>query len=321
MSSRAGEGARAATGADGGVLFGGVEMGGTHVVCAVGTAPDDLRARVSLETTDPPATLAAIAAALAPHAPALTAIGVASFGPLVLDRHSPAYGHIDTTPKAGWSGTDVIGSLRAAIGVPVGFDTDVNGAALAETRWGAARGVGQFAYITAGTGIGGGGIVGGVPMHGRSHPEMGHIRIPRHPDDPLMRGTCPFHPDCWEGWAAKAAIERRWGVGTRASDLIAAEDLGLLAHYLGAGVANVICTLSPERVVLGGGIVLGGGDAGHRERLLRLVRAEVGAALGGYLPAYDEPGMLDTHIVAAALGADAGVLGAILLAAREAAAD
>jgi len=291
-----------------------VEAGGTSVVCAIGSAPEDLRERIVIPTADPPSTIGRIVAHLRRHARELDAIGIASFGPVELDPAAERYGHITSTPKPGWSDTDLVGPLAREFGVPVGFDTDVNAAALAEHRWGAARGLDTFVYITAGTGIGGGGLVAGAPMHGRTHPEMGHMRIPRHPADPLPRGACPFHEDCWEGWAAKGAIERRWGAGCRATDLTGA-DLGLLAHYLGAGIVNVICTLSPRRVILGGGIVLGGGDAAHRERLLALVRREVSALLGGYIQIPERGAELGRFVVPAALGADAGVLGGIVLAA------
>jgi fructokinase len=301
------------------VVFGGVELGGTSVVCAVGTGPGDLRDRAVIATAEPAATIGRVVELLRGHARELAVLGVASFGPLVLDRRSPRYGRIAATPKPGWAGADLIGPLARGLGVPIALDTDVNGAALAERRWGAARGLDTFVYLTAGTGIGGGGLVAGRTMRGLAHPEMGHMRIPRHPADPLQRGACPFHPDCWEGWAAKAAIERRWGVGRQATDLTEPADLALLAHYLAAGVANVICALSPQRVVLGGGIVLGGGDAEHRERLLALVRRETQALLGGYLEAPELGADIARYLVAPALGEDAGVLGAIALAQDEAA--
>ena len=297
------------------MLFGGVEVGGTTVVCAVGTSPSDLRDRAVIETADPAATIARVVARLRRHAPRLTAVGIATFGPVELDRRSPRHGHITTTPKPGWADTDLVGPLVRALRVPVGFDTDVNGAAIAERRWGAARGLGTVVYVTAGTGVGGGGVIAGRPMHGLLHPEMGHMRIPRHPRDPLRRGACPFHADCWEGWTARAAIERRWGEGTLATDL-GERELALLGHYLAAGIANVVLAISPQLVVLGGGIVLGGGDAAHRERLLALVRVEAARLLGGYVRALD--GGLDRYIVPPALGDDAGVLGAIALAERAA---
>jgi fructokinase len=271
-----------------------------------------------IATADPVSTLGRVVGHLRRHEGRLAAIGIASFGPVDLDRGSARYGRITTTPKPNWPGSDVVGPLARAFAVPIGFDTDVNGAALAESRWGSAQGLDTFVYVTAGTGIGGGGLVGGRPMHGLMHPEMGHMRIPRHPADPLARGACPFHPDCWEGWAAKGAIERRWGAGRMATDL-AESDLALLAHYLAAGIANVICAISPQRVVLGGGIVLGGGDAAYRERLLGIVRRETSELLAGYLRAPELSEGIERFLVAPALGADAGVLGGIALAHEEAA--
>jgi len=292
-------------------MFAGVEAGGTSFVCAVGTGPGDLRERAVIATGTPVETLAGVAAHLRRFE--LDAIGIASFGPLDLAR-----GRITSTPKPGWSGAELVAQLRAELGaLPVGFDTDVNGAALAEWRWGAATGLDTFVYVTVGTGIGGGGMAGGELMHGLIHPEMGHMRLPRHPLDPLATGACRFHPDCWEGWAASAAIEKRWGDGVQASDL-GGDELELLAHYVAAGVANIVCTISPQRLILGGGIVLGGE---HRERMLGSVRRQVAELLGGYLEAEELGAAIGDYIVAPALGADAGVLGAIALAERAARAD
>jgi fructokinase len=295
-------------------VFGGIEAGGTTFVCAVGTGPDHLRERTVIATRGPQETLADVIAALRGHE--LEAIGIAAFGPLDL-----AAGTIAATPKPGWAGADLRGAIGAAFaGVPIGFDTDVNGAALGEWRWGAARGLDTFTYVTVGTGIGGGGMVGGALMHGLLHPEMGHMRVPRHPRDPLSAGACPYHPDCWEGWAARAAIEKRWGEGVQASDLREGDELELLAHYVAAGVANIVCTLSPRRVILGGGVVLGGEHDEHRERMLAAVRRQVATLLNGYLDVAELGPRIADYIVAPALGDDAGVLGAIVLAERAAAA-
>jgi fructokinase len=298
------------------MLFGSVEAGGTKFVCALGSGPDDLRERVVIETRDPGPTIERVIDQLRPHRDRLAAIGLAAFGPIVLDRDSDRYGRLGATPKQGWEGTDLVGPL-AALGVPVGLDTDVNAAALAERRWGAAQGLDSVVYVTAGTGIGGGALVGGEPVHGLVHPEMGHIRIPRHPRDPLERGACPFHHDCWEGWAAGPAIELRWGSGVRATDLDDADALGLLAYYLAAGVVNIVLTFSPQRVIFGGGIVLGSANTTHTDRLLGLVRRETLSLLGGYIQADAVLKQIDEYLVPAKLGADAGVLGGIVLAQRE----
>jgi fructokinase len=292
-------------------MFGGIEAGGTTFVCAVGTGPDDLRERIVIATARPAETIASVAEHLRRFE--LEAVGIASFGPLDLAR-----GRIASTPKPGWAGTELVALVRTALGpLAIGLDTDVNGAALAEWRWGAARGLDSFVYVTAGTGIGGGAMAGGRTLHGLVHPEMGHMRLPRHPLDPLIAGACPFHPDCWEGWAAAGAIEKRWGDGVQASDL-RGEQLELLAHYLAAGVANIIFTISPQRVILGGGIVLGGEGGQHRERMLGSVRRQTVELIGGYLQAGELGAGIADYIVAPALGDDAGVLGAIVLAERAA---
>jgi fructokinase len=298
-----------------GAVFGGIETGGTKTVCAVGSGPGDLHDRLTVATTTPAETIGAVVAHLERHRGQLTAVGVASFGPLDLDRRSSAYGRIMRTPKPGWEGADLVGPLARALGVPVALDTDVNGAALAEARWGAARDLGTFVYVTVGTGVGGGGLSAGTLLSGLMHPEMGHMRLPRRDGDPLERGTCPFHADCWEGWAAKSAIERRWGAGVQASDL-GDRELELVAHYIAAGVVNIVRVLSPLRVVLGGGIVLGDGES-YRERLLALARAQAVALFGGYPPYPELAERIDRYVVAAQLGADAGVLGGIELARRE----
>ena len=278
-------------------LVGGVEAGGTKLVCAVGRGRD-VMAETRIATTSPAETLADAIAFFKDHAP-LAALGVASFGPIDLDPRSPAYGFITTTPKPGWAHTDVVGPLRRALGVPVAFDTDVNAAALAEQRWGAARDATSVVYVTVGTGIGGGAVVNGRPVHGLVHPEMGHARIPHDRAADPFAGACPHHGDCWEGLAAAPALAARWG---RPSETLPDEHPAweLEARYLALGLVNVILTLSPERVVLGGGVLA-------RAGLLARVRAQVAALIHGYVRAAD--------IVAPALGDRSGVLGALALAA------
>lgn len=283
----------------------GIETGGTKIACAAGTGPEDLTDRTTFATTDPDATLARIGDYIAAHREGLTAIGVASFGPVDLRRSSPTYGHVTATPKPGWSGTDVVGPLRQRFGVPVGFDTDVNGAALAEGRWGAARGLGSHAYVTVGTGIGVGLVVDGTVVHGLVHPEAGHLLVRRHPDDPFT-GRCPFHGDCLEGLAAGPALQARWGVP--APDLTGdtlARAVDLQAHYLGQLVAALVVIASPERIVLGGGVL-------ELEGLLDATRLAAAALLGGY-PHLPGGADLDEFLVRPALGDRAGVLGAVLL--------
>jgi fructokinase len=275
---------------------GGLEAGGTKFVCAVGRGPD-VAADTRIATTTPRETLARAIAFFRQHGP-IAALGVASFGPVDLDPRSPTYGFITTTPKPGWADTDVLGPLRAALGVPVAFDTDVNAAALAEHRWGAGRGVGSVVYVTVGTGIGGGAVVNGRPVHGLVHPEMGHVRIPHDRIADPFAGVCPRHGDCWEGLAAAPALTARWG---RPAESLPDDHPAwpMEARYLALGLVNAILTLSPERVVLGGGVLA-------RTGLLERVRTSVSELLGGYVRA--------AEIVAPALGERSGVLGALALA-------
>jgi fructokinase len=189
-------------------VYGGIEAGGTKWVCAIGSGPDDIRAMTRFPTTAPDETLSHAINFFRAHSEELTALGIASFGPVDLQPASPTWGHVTTTPKPGWANTDVAGALGGALDVPIGFDTDVNGAALAEHRWGAAQGLDTFIYLTIGTGIGGGGMIGGKLMHGLVHPEMGHIRVPHDCAADPFPGVCLFHGDCLEGLASGPAIER-----------------------------------------------------------------------------------------------------------------
>jgi fructokinase len=282
------------------MTYGGVEAGGTKWVCGIGTGPDDLHALETFPTTTPAETLAR-AAAFFDQNGGVAAIGIGSFGPIDLRA-----GRITTTPKPGWANTDVVSVLHDALGVPVAFDTDVNAAALGEGRWGAAVGLDTFCYFTVGTGIGGGVMAGGRLVHGLIHPEVGHMLIPHDRGRDPFTGSCPFHGDCFEGLAAGGAIERRWGRP--------AEELGdrsevweLEAEYLALGVVNVICIVSPQRVILGGGVM-------KQPSLLPLVRARVRELLAGYIVAPALADGVDEYIVGPALGDRAGVLGAIELA-------
>ncbi|MEM7587227.1 MAG: ROK family protein [Acidobacteriota bacterium] len=291
-------------------LWGGVEAGGTKFVCAVGTGPDDLRAEARFATTRPGETLARTVdffrAAVREHGE-LDGLGIATFGPADVDPKSPTWGHITTTPKAGWAGTDVAGTLGRELGVPVAFDTDVNGAALGEQRWGAALGLDSCVYVTIGTGIGGGGLVAGELMHGLLHPEMGHINVPRHPED-TFEGLCPFHGDCLEGLASGPAIEARTGTpGGELADDHPVWDIE--AHYLTALASNLTLILSPQRLIFGGGVM-------QRSRLYELVRRGLRRSLAGYLQVPEITEHMDRYLVAPRLGARAGVCGAIALASR-----
>lgn len=294
-------------------LLAAIEAGGTKFVCAVGTGPADLRAEARIPTTTPERTLAEVIAFFqavrGEHGP-FAALGVACFGPVDLDRSSPTYGHILSTPKPNWLDTDVVGRLGRMLGVPVAFDTDVNGAAIGEARWGAGRGHDPFVYLTVGTGIGGGVFVGGRPLHGLAHPEMGHLPVPHDRERDPFPGRCPYHGDCLEGLASGPAIEARWGrPGTALQEVPAVWDLE--AEYLGAAIASFVWTLSPRRVIVGGGVA---GTPG----LLARVRAQVSKRLGGYARHPVLLGDLSEFIVPPGLGGRAGVLGALAMAADRA---
>ncbi|MFC2046491.1 ROK family protein [Chloroflexota bacterium] len=289
-------------------LWGGIEAGGTKTVCAVGTGPGDLRAEVQFPTTTPDETIGRVIQFLREHQKSdpLAAIGIASFGPLDPNPDSPTFGYITTTPKPGWAHSDFAGAIRRELRLPVGFDTDVNGAALAEHRWGAAQGLDSFLYLTIGTGIGGGGMVHGRLIHGLHHPEMGHIRVPHDWTIDPYAGSCPYHGDCLEGLASGPALEERWG--QRAETL--PEDhpaWPLEANYLALGLVSLICILVPQRIIMGGGIM-------QQPCLFSLVRHKVQELLNGYLHVPMILEQIDDYIVAPALGNRAGVLGAIALA-------
>jgi fructokinase len=288
--------------------YGAIEAGGTKFVCAVGSGPDDIQAQVRIPTTTPRETLGRCLEFFRAQPP-LEALGVACFGPIDLRPGSPRYGHVTTTPKQGWRDANVVGPLQAALGVPVGFDTDVNGAVLGEWRWGAARGLSSALYVTVGTGIGGGALLDGQLAHGLVHPEMGHLLLPREVDDAAFEGVCPFHGGrCWEGLASGPAIERRWG---RPAELLPPEHPAwdLEARYLASALTTLVLVLSPERVILGGGVSRAPG-------LLPLVRARLLERLGGYVAADAVTRHVDSYVVAPLLGDRAGVAGALALAER-----
>jgi fructokinase len=283
-----------------------VETGGTKVLCAVGTGVDDVRAQARIATGTPRETLARAVAFFREQRAPVAALGIASFGPIDLDPRSATFGFITTTPKPGWAHTDVAGPFRAALGVPVAFDTDVNGAALGEHRWGAARDVDPFVYVTVGTGIGGGGIVNGRLLHGLVHPEMGHLRLPHDRAADPFSGTCPYHGDCLDGLASGRALRERWGAPAEslAPDHPA---WALEAEYLALGLVSIIGVLSPRRIVLGGGVM-------QQPQLLPRVRQRVVALLAGYVRAPAIVDDIDRYIVPPVLGDNAGVLGALALA-------
>ncbi|WP_420645182.1 ROK family protein [Candidatus Leptofilum sp.] len=289
-------------------LYGGIEAGGTKFVCAVGSGPGDIQAEARFPTTQPAETIQRaidfFQTQIAERG-TLAAIGIASFGPLDPHPNSPTFGHITTTPKPGWANADLVGPIRQAFNVPIGFDTDVNGAALSEGKWGAAQGLDTFLYFTIGTGIGGGAMVNGRLLHGLLHPEMGHITLPHDWEQDPFPGKCPYHGDCFEGMAAGPAIEARWQ--TKGQDLppdhFAWE---LEAHYIALAMRSFICTLSPQRIILGGGVM-------EQPQLFPQVRHKTLSALNGYVQSPAILDNIDTYIVPPGLGNQAGVLGAFAL--------
>jgi len=275
-------------------LLGAIEAGGTKFLCALATEQGDIVAEKRIETGAPQETIEQVAAFFRMPGVPLLAIGIASFGPIQLDRSASNYGFITSTPKREWRDFDIVGAVRSHFEVPIGFDTDVNAAALAEHHWGAAQRLGTFIYVTVGTGIGGGAMVEGALLHGRSHPEMGHIRIPH---DHAFRGVCPYHGDCLEGLASGVAMEARWN--TPAPDLPDDHPAWALeADCLSLACANWIATLSPERIILGGGVM--------RPHLFPMLRERVTRLLGDYMKA--------PELVPSPLTGRAGVLGAVILA-------
>lgn len=288
----------------------GVELGGTHCRCILGSGPGDVRAEAELPTRDPGTTLSAIAGVLEQWrerfgAPA--AIGIASFGPLELRRQSPRYGHIGATPKPGWRHVDLLGFFTAHVAAPVGLTTDVIGAALAEGRWGDAQGLADFAYVTVGTGVGVGLIVGGHAALGCHHPELGHIRIARLAGD-RWPGSCPFHGDCVEGLACGPAIEAR--TGKRAADLpIDSPVWETVAHALGQLAHALVVAVGPRRILMGGGVM------SAQPHLFARIRNALRASLNGYLDVEELTSGLDRYVGPPALATRAGPLGALALAA------
>ncbi len=286
-------------------LYGCIEAGGTKFVLGVARDHETLLRTTRIPTTRPAETLDAALAFFndaSTEFGSFAAIGIASFGPVSLDRNAPDWGHITTTPKPGWSGTDLAGAIGRAFDCPVGFDTDVNAAILAESLWGAARGSDIAVYITVGTGIGGGALIAGCPIHGLRHPEMGHMLPRRHPEDLAFAGICPFHGDCLEGLASGAAIRARWGcsLSELASDHPAH---AIIAYYLAQLAVALQALLSPQRIVVGGGVMATPG-------LIDCVRAEAVRLSGDYFGCRD----IATLIVPTGLGDRSGLLGALALA-------
>ncbi len=293
------------------LLLGAVEAGGTKFICAIADRDGKIIDQTRFATTQPQATLDQMQdyfSQIQKQYGLINAFGIASFGPIELDPHSPRFGYIVETPKTGWANTDLRGALKNNLDVPIGFDTDVNAAALAELQWGAGRGLDHLVYITIGTGIGGGVIVHGKPVHGLLHAELGHLRPQRHRQDIDFAGVCPFHHDCFEGLASGPAIQARWGCSL---DQLDSTHLAwvIQADYLGQLCAQIVLHSSPQRIVLGGGVM-------QQKSLFPMIRQRMKHWLGGYIQRRQLIEAVDDYIVAPELGDQVGIRGALLLAQR-----
>jgi fructokinase len=280
-------------------LYGAVELGGTKTEVAFGTTPDDMTEPVRVATTAPDETLHQVLAVLSQKK--VDAIGVACFGPLQLAASAPAYGEMLATPKPGWAGTPILERFVATTDAPVALDTDVNGAAVGEGRWGAAKGMSDYVYLTVGTGVGAGVVIRGRPVRGTRHPEAGHVPVSRYSGD-RFEGNCPYHSICLEGLAAGPALEARFGdpEGWAGNETI----VDLATYYVAQGIVALVYTVAPERVIVGGGV---SSLPGFHDRL----RHRVGNLLGDYPSEFD----LDLLVSRPGLGGRSGLAGALAMAA------
>ncbi len=280
-------------------MLGAVEAGGTNFVCAIGDESGKIIERIQIPTTVPEETMPKVIEFFKGHQ--LEAIGVGSFGPLNLDKESPRYGYITSTPKPGWRNYPIVRTLENEFGIPIGFNTDVNAAALGEAIYGAAKGLDSCLYITIGTGIGAGAVVQGKLLQGLSHPEMGHILVRRHPQDEY-RGKCPYHRDCLEGLAAGPAIEERWGA--KGVDLVDRPEVWeLQGYYIAQALMQYVLILSPKKIILGGGIM-------HQKQLFPSIYKHLKEFIADYVVLPE----LSDYIVSPGLGDDAGITGSLILA-------
>lgn len=281
--------------------LGALEAGGTKMVCAIGNENGEIFERVSIPTESPDVTMPKLIAYFADKE--IEALGIGCFGPIDLNRNSETYGCITTTPKLAWKNYNIVKAFQDALRVPVGFDTDVNGSALGEATWGITKGLQNSMYITIGTGVGTGIITNGGLLHGMLHPEGGHLLLSRHPKD-SFEGTCPYHKNCLEGLAAGPAIEARWGEkGTQLADR--KEVWELEAYYIAQVLVDYIMVISPQRIVIGGGVM-------HQEHLMPLIREEVKRQLAGYIDT-KELSDIDQYIVLPSLNDNQGIMGALKL--------
>jgi len=291
------------------LLFGGIEAGGTKMICAVGDSSGKISRRVMIPTTTPEETMPRIFDYFQTiqKEMKLAALGISCFGPIDPNPQSLNYGFITTTPKLPWANFDIVGKTQKALGLPIGFDTDVNGAALSEYRWGAAQGLRTFIYLTIGTGIGGGAMVEGKLLHGLTHPEMGHIFVPHDKRKDPFEGVCPYHKNCLEGLASGPAIQKRWRVKSALDLPPDHEAWDLEANYLAYAAANYTMTLSPQKIIFGGGVM-------KQQQLFPKIRKKLVIHLAGYINQSLILEKTDQYMVPPGLGQNSGICGAIALA-------
>lgn len=284
------------------MIIGSIEAGGTKFVCATGDEKGKLLDRVEFSTTTPIETLQRVIEFFADKN--VSAIGVGCFGPIDLNKKSKTYGYITDTPKKGWANYNIVGELKKHFNVPISFDTDVNAAVMGEAMWGNGKGLDSCLYITVGTGIGAGALVGGKLLHGNTHPEMGHIIINRHPQD-IYKGKCPFHNNCLEGMASGPAIEERWG--KKGKELSNEKIVWIVeAYYLAQALVDYILILSPKRIILGGGVM-------KQKQLFEMIRANVKELLNQYIKTPSLTNQIDSYILEPGLGNNSGICGGIAL--------
>lgn len=287
------------------MILGALEAGGTKMVCAIGNENGEILKRISIPTETPDITMPQMITFFKENN--IKALGIGCFGPIDLNRNSETYGYITTTPKTEWANYDIRGVFAEQLGIPVGFDTDVNGSALGESVWGITKGLENSIYITIGTGIGVGVITGGKLLHGMLHPEGGHVIVRKHPEDDF-EGVCPYHGCCLEGMASGPAIEKRWGKSAKQLSEVK-KVWEIEAYYIAQALVNYILMLSPQKIILGGGVM-------HQEHILPMIRSQVKKLLNGYIST-KEMQNLDEYIVLPSLNDNQGIMGALKLAVDE----
>lgn len=284
--------------------FGTLEAGGTKMVLSIGNEDNELLEQETIPTESPEKTIPAMIDWF--RGRKIAALGIGSFGPVDLNPDSPTYGWITKTPKPGWCDKPLLPPMQEALGVPALIDTDVNAAALAEWKLGAAKGLNSCIYVTIGTGVGAGIVSEGKLVHGLMHPELGHMLLRQESKDPSPAGFCPYHQGCLEGLASGPAMEKRWG--TKAQNLPPEHEAwDLEAAYIAQMCMNAVCAFSPEKIILGGGVM-------QQKHLFPMIRRKTADLLNGYIQTVEITEHIDSYIVEPGLGTRSGAVGALLLA-------